>query len=138
MSDVLTKNMFLTYGMTSLNDIPESAWSSLSGNFEILCFKETPSNFQVKLTVDTLYDESNQRYAGSGKIRVDEAQLPEGVKQIVVQAMYENTVFSVTHNGVDLGVVAPGNTVDVPGAGLVEVFAELTDGTLDAVSLAWM
>ena len=135
---VLTKDLFLTHGMTDMSAIPEEAWAELGTDFEILCFKEEAAPLQVKVTTETLYDEANQRYQGTGKAKVEEATLPPGVKQVLVQAMYENTVFTLVHEGVDLGVIETGIPFKVPGAGKIELFAELTAGTLDAVSLAWM
>ena len=135
---VLTKDLFLTHGMTDLSAIPEEAWAELGTDFEILCFKEEASPLQVKVTTETLYDEVNQRYQGTGKAKVEEATLPAGVKQVVVQAMYENTVFTLVREGVELGVIEPGTPFEVPGQGKVELYAELTAGVLDAVSLAWM
>lgn len=135
---VLTKDLFLTHGMTDLSAIPEEAWAELGTDFEILCFKEEASPLQVKVTTETLYDEVNQRYQGTGKAKVEEATLPVGVKQVVVQAMYENTVFTLVHEGVELGVIEPGTPFEVPGQGKVELYAELTAGVLDAVSLAWV
>lgn len=135
---VLTKDLFLTHGMTDLSAIPEEAWAELGTDFEILCFKEEAAPLQVKVTTETLYDEANQRYQGTGKAKVEEATLPTGVKQVLVQSMHENTAFTLVHEGVDLGVIEPGTPFEVPGEGKVELYAELTAGMLDAVSLAWM
>lgn len=135
---VLTKDLFLTHGMTDLSTIPEEAWAELGTDFDILCFKEEAAPLQVKVTTETLYDEVNQRYQGTGKAKVEEATMPPGVKHVLVQAMYENTAFTLVHEGIELGAIEPGVPFEVPGEGTVELYAELTAGVLNAVSLAWM
>lgn len=135
---VLTKELFLTHGMTDLSSIPESAWAELGTDFEILCFKEEASPLQVKVTTETLYDAPNKRYLGTGKIKADEVDLPVGATAFVIQTMAENATFTVTYDGVDLGVKEPGVKHPIIGGKKLEVFAEMTDGQVDAVALLWL
>lgn len=134
---VLTKELFLTHGMTDLSTIPEEAWGELGGDFEILCFKEEAAPLQVKLTTETLYDEANKRYAGTGVALVESVDVPIGAKNFMIQSMGENVTFNVTYGSVDLGVKEANVLHEIEGGQTLEVKAELNNGTLDAIAVLW-
>ncbi|MGF0347779.1 hypothetical protein ACQR3P_29485 [Rhodococcus sp. IEGM1300] len=135
---VLTKKLFLTHGMTDLSSIPETAWAEIDGDFEILCFKEEASPLQVKVTTETLYDSENKRYAGTGSLKVDEIDLPIGASGFMIHALSEGTVFKVSRDGVELGEKQVGQLHPVDGDAKLELFAKMTNGSIDAVALLWV
>lgn len=134
---VLTKELFLTHGMTDLSSIPESAWAELGEDFEILCFKEEAAPLQVKVTTETLYDEANKRYAGTGVALVESVDIPLGAKGFMIQSMGENVTFSATYGGEDIGEKQANVLHEIEGGQTLEVKAELINGTLDAVAVLW-
>ena len=134
---VLTKELFLTHGMTDLSSIPESAWAELGEDFEILCFKEEAAPLQVKVTTETLYDEANKRYAGTGVALVESVDIPLGAKGFMIQSMGENVTFSATYGGEDIGEKEANVLHEIEGGQTLEVKAELINGTLDAVAVLW-
>ncbi|MBA4293727.1 hypothetical protein C0431_12265 [bacterium] len=133
-----SKDVFMTYGINKLNNVQKSTWGQFGSGFEILCFKEDDLPLQLKVESETLYDEVNKRYAGTGRAIVEEINLPQGVKQIVVQALYENVTFSLIKDGVNSGACIPGVPVNVEGPAKIEVVAELTSGVLEAFAVSWV
>lgn len=134
----LTKDLFITQGMSEVNSITESQWGQFSESLEILCFKEEAQPMQLKITTETLYDESNKRYAGSGYLKVDEIDLPSSATGFMIEALSEGVTFKVYRDGVLQGEKVEGQLHRIKGGAKLELFAELDNGILDAVALLWI